>query len=300
MKAYSPQKKFGRLALFNLFLLMSCIFLVSPPLYQDKSQDLEDAESGCTSIMVGRLATTDGSVITAHSCDGNYRTWLNIVPRAKHYKGSGNKIYDGKMHNETSWDLRDIVSRGEIPQVEETYAFFNTAYPCMNEHQLAIGETTIRGRKELYNSAGMFVIEELELIMLERCTNARDAIRLAGELVKKYGYGDRGECLTVADKKEVWHFEIFGTGLREKSAVWAAVRIPDDHVGVSANIPRIGELFLENPTITWLQKMFFLLRKTGAGGILIKENRLNSGKPMIDESPSRSGNTLYSVLLLLP
>lgn len=45
----------------------------------------------------------------------------------------------------------------------------------------------------------------------------------------------------------MWHFEIFGAGLTYKSAVWAAVRIPDDHVGVSANIPRISKLDLKNP-----------------------------------------------------
>jgi dipeptidase len=169
------------------------------------------------------------------------------VPHATHKKGSKNKIYYGKMHTETSWDLRGLVLRGEIPQVEETYAFLNVAYPCMNEHQLAIGETTIGGRRELYNPDGMFIIEEIERLMLERCTNARDAIRLAGELVKKYGYSDSGECITIADPKEVWHFEIFGAGPLEIGAVWAAVRIPDDHVGVSANIPRIAELNLDDP-----------------------------------------------------
>lgn len=242
----SHQKKLGIPIIIVFCFILFGIFLVYPKPH-DGLQELENAESGCTSIMVGRSATTDGSVITAHSCDGNYRTWLNIVPRAKHYKGSKNKIYSGKMHTETSWDLRDVAERGEIPQVEETYAFLNTAYPCLNEHQLAIGETTIRGRRELYNSSGLFVIEELERIMLERCRTAREAIRLTGELVKEYGYGDWGECLTIADPKEVWHFEIFGTGLREKGAVWAAVRIPDDQVGVSANIPRIGVLNLDDP-----------------------------------------------------
>ena len=68
-----------------------------------------------------------------------------------------------------------------------------------------------------------------------------------GNLATKYGYGDWGECLTVADPKEVWHFEIFGAGLLEIGAVWAAVRIPDDHVGVSANMPRISTLNLDDP-----------------------------------------------------
>ncbi len=238
--------KLGIWTFVSLILIIGGILLVhARP--QDSALAFAPLETGCTSIVAGRLATTDGSVITAHSCDGNYRTWLNVVPRARHYAGSPNKIYSGRMHTETSWDLRGVAERGEIPQVEETFAYLNTAYPCLNEHQLAIGETTIGGRRELHNSAGMFVIEELQRIMLERCKTAREAIRLAGELVKEFGYGDWGECLTIADPREVWHFEIFGTGLREKGAVWAAVRIPDDHVGISANIPRIGELDLKDP-----------------------------------------------------
>ena len=207
---------------------------------------VDDPES-CTSIQVGRLATVDGSVITCHTCDGPYRQWLNIVPRQKWPEKSMNKIYSGKMHTETSTDLRGIVQAGEIPQVAETYRFMNTAYPAMNEHGLVIGETTIGGRRELVNNEGMFMIEEIERVVLERCKTAREAIKLAGELVKQYGYGDYGECITIADGKEVWHFEIMGAGPLEKGAVWAAVRIPDDHVGISANIPRIAEVNLKDP-----------------------------------------------------
>lgn len=243
-----PQKKcvagFAVLAILTLALVLFVNPVQRP---QESPREWEDGDTGCTSIMVGRKATTDGSVITAHSCDGNYRTWANIVPHQRNPKGAMNKIYYGKLHTETSWDLRGMVLKGEIPQVEETYAFFNTAYPCMNEKQLAIGETTIGSKKDLYNPEGMFMIEEIERLMLERCTTAREAIKLAGELVKEYGYGDWGECITIADSKEVWHFEIFGGGPLEIGAVWAAVRIPDDQVGVSANIPRISELDLDNP-----------------------------------------------------
>ncbi len=247
MRKMSLKKILGGLTVLTVLSLITVLFLVSGQQSQQQLQDWEDWDTGCTSIMVGRKATTDGSVITAHSCDGNYRTWVNMVPPQKHPKGTVNKIYYGKMHTETSWDLRGMVLKGEIPQVEETYAFFNTAYPCMNEKQLAIGETTIGSKRDLYNPEGMFTIEEIERLMLERCTTAREAIKLAGELVKEYGYGDWGECITIADPKEVWHFEIFGAGPLEKGAVWAAARIPDDHVGISANIPRIGELDLDNP-----------------------------------------------------
>jgi dipeptidase len=249
MKAIYFPKKFMGWPLFALILLISAIFLVSPPVSQENNTewDWENLESGCTSIMAGRLATTDGSVITCHTCDGYYRTWVNIVPPAQHSQGSTTKVYSGKMHTETSWDLRGITEKGEVPQVEKTYAFLNTAYPCMNEHQLAIGETTIGGKRALRSDKGIFMIEELERLALERCTNARDAIRLIGDLVKEYGYADWGECITIADTKEVWHFEIFGPGLGQTGAIWAAVRIPDDHIGISANIPRISELDLDDP-----------------------------------------------------
>jgi dipeptidase len=210
-------------------------------------KEWSDEFDSCTSIQVGRLATVDGSVITCHTCDGPYRQWVNIVPHQKWPDKSMNKVYSGRMHTEFTADLRGIVPTGEIPQVPETYRFLNTAYPALNEHGLAIGETTIGGRRELVNNEGMFMIEELERIALERCKTAREAIKLIGELVKQYGYGDFGECITIADGKEVWHFEIMGAGPLEKGAVWAAVRIPDDHVGISANIPRIPEIDLKNP-----------------------------------------------------
>ncbi|MDR0541966.1 MAG: C69 family dipeptidase [Dysgonamonadaceae bacterium] len=219
----------------------------------------------CTSIMVGKQASADGSVITSHTCDGRYRTWMEIVPGQKHKKGETAKILRGTLFTErmdeitTVWQTSKVPQNpilhdfevalgvcGEIPEAEETYAFLYTAYPCMNEKNLAIGETTIEGRPELVNDKGMFYIEELERIALQRCTTAREAIVLMGELVKKYGYADIGECLTVADKNEVWHFEIFGEGPDKIGGVWAAQRIPDHHVGISANISRIGELHLED------------------------------------------------------
>lgn len=249
MKSMYLPKKFIGWTVSLLILVIFVLFLIFLPQSNRNSPDWNwaDLEPGCTSIMVGRLATTDGSVITCHTCDGNYRTWVNIVPPAQHSEGEMTKIYTGKMHTETSWDLRGITEKGEIPQVAETYAFLNTAYPCMNQHQLAIGETTFGGKKALRSDQGMFMIEELERMALERCTNARDAIRLIGDLVKEYGYVDWGECITIADPKEVWQLEILGPGLGQKGAVWAAVRIPDEHVGISANIPRISELNLDDP-----------------------------------------------------
>jgi dipeptidase len=196
--------------------------------------------------MAGKKATADGSVITSHTCDGNYRTWMNIAAAQIYERDTVTGIFDGLLHTEFINDQTGVKPKGLIPQAPATYRYLNTAYPCLNEKQLGIGETTITGRRELVNPNGMFMIEELEKIALQRCTTARQAIRLMGELIRRYGYADWGECLTVADPAEVWHFEVFGEGAGKAGGVWAAIRIPDDHVGVSANIPRIGALNLKD------------------------------------------------------
>ena len=201
----------------------------------------------CTSIIAGKLATTDGSVITSHTCDGVSHNWISIEPAANHKKGDVQKIYYGTRWTYFRDDTTGVRLKGEIPQVAHTYAYLNTGYPSLNEKQLAIGESTFGGPKELINKDAMFMVEELARVALQRCDNARDAIRLMGALAEKYGYADSGESLTVADTHEVWDFEIVGCGKDKIGALWVAQRVPDDHVGIVANIPRIGRLQRDNP-----------------------------------------------------
>lgn len=221
--------------LINIFILgtlLTCGFIANG----------QEAKDACTSIMVGKKASADGSVITSHTCDSWYRTWMQMVPQKDYPNDTVVSIYDGRMHTEYPKDINGVKEKGQIPQAKHTYRYLDTAYPCLNEHQLAMGETTYTGRDTLQNPEGMFKIEELQRIALERCTTAREAIKLMGELIKEYGYGDSGECLTIADPNEVWIFEVQGEGPKRKGGVWAAVRIPDDHIAVSANISRIGEI----------------------------------------------------------
>ena len=231
----------------NILLSLPMLLPLSAVAQPDESTLQGQQRMSCTSIMVGRKASADGSVMTSHTCDSWYRTWMQIVPARDYERDTVTAIYEGRMHTQSAQDSTKLYRRGVIPQVRHTFRYLDTAYPCLNEKQLAIGETTVSGRDTLQNKKGMFMVEELERIALERCSTAREAIRLMGDLVKTYGYGDSGECLTIADKNEVWIFEVFGEGPKKIGGVWAAVRIPDDEVAVSANISRIGRLDLSNP-----------------------------------------------------
>ena len=209
-------------------------------------QDDEYSRDECTSLVVGRLASADGSVITSHTCDGVSRTWIKVVPAADHGRKEMVDIFKNTRRTAFDGDTTGVRYAGQIPQVRHTYAYLNTAYPCMNEKQVAMGETTFSGPDTLRNGSSMFLIEELQRIALQRCDNARDAVRMMGELAEKYGYADGGECITVIDKKEAWFFEILGCGRGKVGAVWAAQRVPDDEVAISANIPRIGRIDRKN------------------------------------------------------
>jgi dipeptidase len=168
---------------------------------------------------------------------------MTMEPNRKHKPGEMATVWMDSKETKGP-DDSDRIPTGEIPEVAETYQFLNAAYPIMNEHQLAIGETTFGGKRELKSDNGIIDCPELYRLVLERARTAREAIRIADELTKKYGYNDYGEAFTFADPNETWLFEILGPGRGKKGAVWAAVRIPDDHVSVSANAPRIRRLNL--------------------------------------------------------
>ncbi|MCJ7682578.1 MAG: C69 family dipeptidase, partial [Candidatus Aminicenantes bacterium] len=139
---------------------------------------------------------------------------------------------------------------GTIPQVERTYAYFHSAYPQMNEHQLAIGESTLSQRDELkvdysWGAAQIMTVEQAQVFALQRCKTARAAVLLIGNLMDTYGFlpscGPESEALCIADPKEAWIMEIFSVGMEwepdseKPGAIWVAQRVPDDHVAVVPN-----------------------------------------------------------------
>ncbi len=233
----------------NVFLIVGFLFFSISGISQvDKSDWVGVYPDGCTSITVGKKASADGSVFTSHT-DDSHRTRSNIYiePAADHKPGSMTTMYKRVACDTTVMPSYSAIPIGEIPQIDHTYAFINSAYPCMNEKQLAIGESTFGGREILQSDNGLIDCQRLCRLMVERCSTAREAIKMAGELTKKYGWNDAGECLTIADKNEVWHFEIVGPGKGSKGSIWAAQRVPDDQIGVNANASTIKEIDLKNP-----------------------------------------------------
>jgi dipeptidase len=148
-------------------------------------------------------------------------------------------------------DQKETVPLGTIPQVEETYGYWDIAYGMQNEFGLSMAESTCNAKTVGfpatpdkpygYNHVG---INDLSKIGLERCKTARCAIKTMGDIAVEQGffsedsgtaekpdYMDSAEALAIADAEtgELWIFNIM-TGKGNRSAIWAAQRVPDDHV----------------------------------------------------------------------
>lgn len=205
-------------------LLTCCMALLG--MYAAESQ-------ACTSLLVGKKASADGSTMITYAADshvlfGELYHW----PAASYPKGTMLDIYE--------WDTNKYL--GKIPQVSKTYSVTGN----MNEHQLAISESTWGGREELADSTGIMDYGSLIYVTLQRAKTAREAIKVMTDLVKEYGYYSSGESFSIADPNEIWIMEMIGKGPNNKGAVWVAVRIPDDCIAGHANQARIHTFPLDD------------------------------------------------------
>jgi dipeptidase len=235
---------------------------VAPP--TSAPEELLGSAESCTSILVGKDASTDGSVMTTHTCDCGVCDWTwRHVPAADHKPGSTRRILHISQYKSwppsegLKWDLVKKDYAGfDIPEVPHTYSYHHGMFGYMNENQVAIGESSIGNQRKLSNptpAAGLD-LTMLTLLAMERAKTAREAIQVMGSLAEKYGYGfhDEGEMLAVADPNEAWIFEIMPVGplwtpkSGKPGAVWCAERVPDDEVSVCPNESRIGEIDLAN------------------------------------------------------
>ena len=186
----------------------------------------------CTNLIVGKKASSDGSVMCSYNCDGfGFAGSLFHSPAARHTPGEPIAIHGWGPAHEGQF----------VRQVEYTY----NVVGFMNEKQLTIVESTFDGRLEMQNRDGLLDYFSLIRLALQRSSTAREAIRCMAELMAEYGYNSTGESITVCDPDEAWIMEIVGKGPGRKGAVWVALRIPDDCICAHANLSRIRQFPLE-------------------------------------------------------
>ena len=194
------------------------------------SQD-DDSQYNCFSILVGKDATIDGSVLLAHNEDDggiNLVNWYK-VPRLSHQKYEIIKLFTG----------------GELEQVYETNSFlwlemprqtFSDSY--MNEWGVTITSDACRSKEDKSELINGGIGYYLRRIMAERAKSAKEAVKIAGSIVDSIGYASSGRTYCIADPNEAWMMSIV------KGKHWIAHKIPDDHISIIPNYYTIQDVDL--------------------------------------------------------
>lgn len=191
----------------------------------------------CTTILVGKEASNDGSTMIARNDDGHFDPKRLIVVEPKDQK----KIYESKI-GKLKIELPDNPLRYTmIPNVDPSEG----VWPASGVNSLGVGMTAtetitsnsrVRGadpyvkpeKKNGKNIPGGIGEEDLVLLVLPYIRSAREGVLRLGGLLEKYGtYEPNG--IAFNDPDEIWWLETIG------GHHWIARRIPDDRYVMMPN-----------------------------------------------------------------
>lgn len=184
----------------------------------------------CLTVVVGRQATVDGSVLVGHNEENEGPYFVNFR----------------RVHSEqfSTSELRERRSAWPPELQQPQYGFLWSQVPgreysdnYLNEAGVVVVsngcpsreddlETLIdRGEIQQEGIGGL-----LRRIVAEQAPSAQEAVELIGRLVEKFGYRDSGRTYVVADPQEAWVVAVV------RGRRWLALRTPDDAAVVVPNV----------------------------------------------------------------
>ncbi|MGR3741308.1 C69 family dipeptidase [Companilactobacillus sp. DQM5] len=198
--------------------------------------------SACTSVLVGKKATLDGSTIISRNedrLDTIYPKKFFVQPAASGRKEIYKSTYNGlevplpengyRYTSTSNIDLKDGINE-EDGINEKNVSLSATESVYANERVLAYDPLVENGLAE----------DSMCTLVLPYINSAREGVKKMGELVAKYGSAE-GNGVQYMDGNEVWYQEIV-TGHH-----WVAVKIPDDCYAVAANQVAIQNIDFNDP-----------------------------------------------------
>ena len=192
-----------------------------------------DFPMDCFSILVGKGASINHAVLFAHNEDDGGKQvvrWFK-VPARDHKKGEKILLQGG----------------GEVMEVSHTLAYLWLEMPgmkfsdgFMNEAGVVIASDACASREERPDLTDGGITWNLRRLMAERAHSAREAVKIGGALVQKYGYASSGRTYCIAGPEEAWMLSVVN------GKHWVAQRVPDDEVAVIPNYYTITRVDLKD------------------------------------------------------
>lgn len=197
----------------------------------------------CTTVVIGKGLSSTGHVIVGHNEDdaGCLASRHGYVPAAEHPQGATIPAEEGYA---------------VIPQAPRTHGFFwselkgakgglTTADTFFNDQGVYISSDSCGISKADVTDASRLsdggIGYNLRRIVAERACSARDALRIATELVERYGYVPSARAYIFADADEAWFLQIVS------GKHYAAQHLGDDEAAVIPNYYTIHQV---NPADT--------------------------------------------------
>ncbi|MBA2914395.1 C69 family dipeptidase [Limosilactobacillus frumenti] len=203
--------------------------------------------SACTSIMVGKDASLDGSTFISRNEDRvkaiepkQFLVQPAVHDRHETYVSAYNKLTVPLPANGMRYTATPSVDQSAGPNEEDGFNEVNvgesaTESVYANDRVLAYDPFVKNGLAE----------DSMTTLVLPYIHSAREGVTRLGQLVAKYGAAE-GNGVQFSDHNEVWYMEI-ATGHQ-----WVAVRIPDDCYAVAANQIAIEQIdFDDHDNYMW-------------------------------------------------
>ena len=193
--------------------------------------------SACTSILIGKKATLDGSTIIGRNEDSQ-ASWPKHFVVNKRRKSSKPEKFISKA-NKFQIELPEVQFKyTSTPEWTTDEGLFEE--DGFNEYGVAMSATESAYSNQVVLGADPLVEdgigeEAMITVVLPYVKSAREGIKRLGDIVEKYGTCETNGIL-FSDQEEVWYMET-GSGHH-----WVAQRIPDDSYAVVANQLAIQEI----------------------------------------------------------
>ena len=187
----------------------------------------------CFTILAGKYATDDESVMLAHNEDdgGNQTVNLYKVPRIETQDSIEVKMKNGGTLRLSPTTFAMIWI--EMPEME-----FSDSY--QNEYGVTIVSDACRSKEDQPDLTYGGISYWLRRAIALQAKTAREAVKIGGKLIEKFGYASSGRTYSIADKNEAWMLAAVN------GKHWVAQRVPDDQVAIIPNYYTIGKINLKD------------------------------------------------------
>lgn len=198
--------------------------------------------SACTSILIGKSASVDGSVMIGRNEDSRAAWPKKFVV---HPASDQTTRQFSSQDNGFSIPLPNHAAKyTATPEWTDKYGIFEE--DGINEFGVAMSATESTYANDRVLSADPLVTdgigeEAMLTVVLPYIKTAREGVTRLGDIVSQYGTSETNGIL-FADRNEAWYFET-GSG-----HYWVAQRIPDDSYAVIANQMAIQTINFEDAT----------------------------------------------------